>query len=613
LNNKKEQKALTLYEKGLKAVEANKAPNAIKYYREAINLKPDFYQAHNNLGNLYQAKRNFEAALSSFKAALAITGDNAIILNNIGNNYRLQGSVDTALTYFRKAVFKDPTYVSAQLNLGIALFDIGEKESAIEAFESAKSKGVSSLLINLMLLQSKNIAPDSQVYLMAANDLYVQLKHVDPSNPYKIRALFSAITVEHSNDCLAATMVDFAYSKNLIFLAEKLYETAKTLPNCTDKLYTYLLQKNINSEDNLTNTIRAIKTLIVKNPSEDSYPSLLADALFWDGSLEEARDTINSIPLTVKNRPSCESWFAFNDHDFSTAWNLYKVNIRGGNTYESNTTLDTENIHNMGIKVVADQGIGDQLMFITCLDDLIQLNPKELILKCDPRLHALINRSYPDISFTKEQSTAYQEIGLSSLPSVFRNKISSFQKNLNQFTPDSEKKKYWENRLCSVGKGIKVGFAWKGGTARDKRLASKKSFDLKTFEDFFNIPNTQWINLQYGDVANELSAFRENYSNVHYFQEIDPITEIENQLALIYNLDLVIQIDNSSVHFSGALGVKTWLLLGYPHDFRWFSNGINEQSSWYPSVKMIKKGREQTWQALVASLVPELTALAEDK
>jgi tetratricopeptide (TPR) repeat protein len=613
LNSKKEQKALTLYEKGLKAVEANKAPNAIKYYREAISLKPDFYQALNNLGNLYQAKKNFEAALSSFKAALAITGDNAVILNNIGNNYRLQGNVDTALTYFRKAVFKDPTYVSAQLNLGTALFDIGETTSAIEVFELAKSKGIHSLLINLMLLQSKYVAPDSKEYLKATNDLYVQLSDVDPSNSHQIQSLLSAITVPNSNDCLAETLINFALSKGLSYLADALYEIAKVLPNCAERLQIFLARKSINSEDDLSITIQSLKKLITKYPHEESYQSLLADTFFWKGKLNEARNTLNSIPLSAKSRPYCESWFAFNDHDFNEAWKLYKVSIRASNAFEAHTSLNIKSIHKQHIRIISDQGIGDQVMFMTCLNDLVQQKLKVLELRCDPRLHETINRSYPNIVFNSEINTPDQEVSISSLPSVFRNDISSFREKSPLFSPDTQKKNYWEKKLNDIGRGLKIGFAWKGGTAKHQRLASTKSLELKNLSTLFRIPNTQWINLQYGNVAKEIQALKQNYPNIHNFEEIDPLKEVENQFALISKLDLVIQPSNASIHFAGALGVKSWVILGHPHDFRWFPNGKDEQSAWYPSVRMIKKGQKQSWEELVESLVPELTALAATK
>ena len=94
---------------------------------------------------------------------------------------------------------------------------------------------------------------------------------------------------------------------------------------------------------------------------------------------------------------------------------------------------------------------------------------------------------------------------------------------------------------------------------------------------------------------------------------IAPNNDLEDQLALINNLDLVIQTSNTSAHLAGSIGTPTWLLLNEIVDFRWFSNGINDQSAWYPSVRMIKKGQKQSWEELVELIVPELTALAATK
>ena len=76
---------------------------------------------------------------------------------------------------------------------------------------------------------------------------------------------------------------------------------------------------------------------------------------------------------------------------------------------------------------------------------------------------------------------------------------------------------------------------------------------------------------------------------------------------------MVIQTSNTSIHIAGSQSIPSWVLLEEPGDFRWFPNGRDEQSAWYPSVRMIKKDQKQSWEELVESLVPELTALAATK
>ena len=49
------------------------------------------------------------------------------------------------------------------------------------------------------------------------------------------------------------------------------------------------------------------------------------------------------------------------------------------------------------ILITAEQGVGDEVMFASCISDLINLNPKQIILECDLRLAPLFARSFPPV------------------------------------------------------------------------------------------------------------------------------------------------------------------------------------------------------------------------
>ena len=49
------------------------------------------------------------------------------------------------------------------------------------------------------------------------------------------------------------------------------------------------------------------------------------------------------------------------------------------------------------ILVTAEQGVGDEVMYASCIPDLINLNPKQIILECDLRLAPLFARSFPPV------------------------------------------------------------------------------------------------------------------------------------------------------------------------------------------------------------------------
>lgn len=55
-------------------------------------------------------------------------------------------------------------------------------------------------------------------------------------------------------------------------------------------------------------------------------------------------------------------------------------------------------------------------------------------------------------------------------------------------------------------------------------------------------------------------------------------------------MDLVISIDNSTVHFAGALGINTFVMLPFNQDWRWAED--RSDSYWYPN--MMQLFRQQT-------------------
>ena len=70
----------------------------------------------------------------------------------------------------------------------------------------------------------------------------------------------------------------------------------------------------------------------------------------------------------------------------------------------------------------------------------------------------------------------------------------------------------------------------------------------------------------------------------------------------INHLDLVITVDTGLAHLAGAMGKKTWVLLGSEVDWRWGYN--KETTPWYPSVRLFNK--KDTWENLVQEVLQEL-------
>ena len=83
--------------------EVNKIDKALLSYREAIKLKPNYAEAHNNSGNVLKDLGQFDEAISSYKLALELKPDYLFIFNNIGAIMIELGRIDEAREFYGKA------------------------------------------------------------------------------------------------------------------------------------------------------------------------------------------------------------------------------------------------------------------------------------------------------------------------------------------------------------------------------------------------------------------------------------------------------------------------------------------------------------------------------
>jgi ADP-heptose:LPS heptosyltransferase len=84
----------------------------------------------------------------------------------------------------------------------------------------------------------------------------------------------------------------------------------------------------------------------------------------------------------------------------------------------------------------------------------------------------------------------------------------------------------------------------------------------------------------------------------------DKINNMNDTAAIIKNLDLVISIDTSVAHLSGAIGQKVWTLLSSVSDWRWFDK--SHKSPWYPTMRLFRQSKFGDWQSLLSEVKKEL-------
>jgi len=102
------------------------------YYQRAIELCPDYFEAHNKLGEVYKNWGEYELAIEEFKQA-SRGPSFAQPHNNLGEIYRMQGRYDLAAQEFTKAIKMKPDFREAQNHLKYVHKRLGKYDAAVEA------------------------------------------------------------------------------------------------------------------------------------------------------------------------------------------------------------------------------------------------------------------------------------------------------------------------------------------------------------------------------------------------------------------------------------------------------------------------------------------------
>ena len=109
-----------------------KIEEAEKSYKKVIELKPDFPEVHNNLGNILFELSKIDEAEASIKKAIELKPDYAEAHNNLGNTLNYKGDLVAAIDSYKQALNIQPDYAEAWLNVLFPLQAIKLQTSSAE-------------------------------------------------------------------------------------------------------------------------------------------------------------------------------------------------------------------------------------------------------------------------------------------------------------------------------------------------------------------------------------------------------------------------------------------------------------------------------------------------
>lgn len=143
--------------------------DAVASYNKALQLKPDFSEAHNNLGNALKSLGRYEEAIACYNNALQIKPDDTEVHNNLGTTFIQLGRYKEAIARFTKVLQIKPGDMQACNNL-LEQYERDNNLPALkDALENAKEtlpEDDSNLLYHLGQLASREKRlEDARTYL----------------------------------------------------------------------------------------------------------------------------------------------------------------------------------------------------------------------------------------------------------------------------------------------------------------------------------------------------------------------------------------------------------------------------------------------------------------
>ena len=645
---------------GMILYEQGKFPEAVESYQKAVDIEPDFADAHYNLGNSLKKMGDLRKAVESYRASLAINPNDTEVLSDCAKALKEYGEFEQAIEYYTNVLKINPNLPDTKTYMDNAIQERNEIEELIAVHHRSAKEELNAAELSFF----KGEVLSLRDYPEAAIDSYNRALSITPDQvkahynigclqekvgkfdaaicsyskaikiqPDYISAIMGMAHALHKNGCSNEALEKYeriisincehaeAHSRMGVILSEKeeneralksFQKSIKIDPNNASFHHNLgiHLKKNLDLSAAIASFDEAIRLSPDTCPPYNNRGNCLKDI----GKLDEA---IQSFEQAIKLKPDFATYH-FNmalclikKEQFNVGWQEWEWRWKAADEMDQpvNYKLSNRPIWQPNGKqrvlLWPEQGLGDEIMFASIIPDLYALCSK-LIVVVDIRLIPLFKRSFPvDIDF-RAKSALVQEheydahLPMGSLPLHFRQTIESFQLASKGWLYACETRaSNLRKKLISDGSETLIGISWDSN--RPRVGAEKKLIDLRQLATKLHGNKIKLINLQYGNVGDELDRLRKEH-NIEVVQvpEIDVKNDIEGLTALIMACDKVVSISNVTIHLAGALGKKAQVLLAASSDWRW---GVNPNiSHWYASVYLHRQTKAGSWDSVLKEL-----------
>lgn len=253
--------------------------------------------------------------------------------------------------------------------------------------------------------------------------------------------------------------------------------------------------------------------------------------------------------------------------------------------------------------VYGEQGHGDEIMFASCLREVIEISNQVFIDTSKADMVPIYKQSFPEcVVFCTPDSQVQPyhlecqidaAIPFGSLPTLFRRTVEDFPAHEGYLVANPAKCREMRRRLDDLGEGLKIGVAWRGGIKKTHGV--HRITQLEKWSPILKQAGAHFVSVHYGADAGGEAMLQQDVTGVPVHHWEAAIKDFEMLTALINELDLVISVPQTAVHQRAALGKECWVLTHYKAP--WTFGLSRENSVWYP--KQVRQFRmrknEENW------------------
>ena len=280
--------------------------------------------------------------------------------------------------------------------------------------------------------------------------------------------------------------------------------------------------------------------------------------------------------------------------DFNKGWPLYEsrwqrlADTARKRVFNQPSWLGSDDLTEKTILLHGEQGLGDTIQFCRFAHE-VKTRGAQVILQVPKGLMSMM-QSLAGVDLVTDESAdppAFDyHCPLMSLPLALNTQIDSIPFPEGYLSVREDKLHKWKNIL---GDRIKprVGLVWKGSLNYEYHY--KKNINLETLLEGC-VEGIDYFAIQKDVSENEKILLARYGISEHGAEQND----FSDAAALCSLMDVVISVDTSVAHLSGALGKQTFLLLPFSPNFRWLLN--RNDSPWYSSVRLFRQGADRQWE-----------------